>query len=331
MIKTKNRVQERDLHLDMMKGISIILVVLGHTVQYANIEDFDNNVIFRIIYSFHMPLFMFLSGFLAYKNINGSFAKFIIKKIKNLVIPFLSWYFLVDFIIFRKIKTISFNDYFKNIIHNPDAGLWFFWVLFLNFILIYIVSHSKNYLEEILILCICIAIRYIPTNSYGVPLLIWHFPFFSAGYLLSKHKNRINIFSKYIKEISFIGFPLVIFEWNRVYYPSFASKFGDLFNIKDSYNIFLIYKYIVAFLGIAFVWYVIKAISKMKYSLVLSFIGKYTKDIYAIHYYFILFVNIQPNYPYIILTTLLAIVFSLFISYFIIRESKILKFLLLGI
>ncbi len=38
-----------------------MLVVLGHTLQ-GLYTDFDQNLAFRIIYSFHMPLFFFISG-----------------------------------------------------------------------------------------------------------------------------------------------------------------------------------------------------------------------------------------------------------------------------
>lgn len=53
----KNRCE----YLDIARGMAIILVVLGHSIQ-SNIMDMDSSLVFRIIYSFHMPLFMFISG-----------------------------------------------------------------------------------------------------------------------------------------------------------------------------------------------------------------------------------------------------------------------------
>ena len=57
MIATKNR----DLFLDIAKGLAIILVVVGHVVQ-GSATNFDDLLWFKVIYSFHMPLFVFLSG-----------------------------------------------------------------------------------------------------------------------------------------------------------------------------------------------------------------------------------------------------------------------------
>ena len=63
----------------MARGYGIILVILGHlSLQKANIW----------IYSFHVPLFFFISGYLL--NDNLALKPFIIKKLKALMIPYFS-------------------------------------------------------------------------------------------------------------------------------------------------------------------------------------------------------------------------------------------------
>lgn len=57
---------QRVFWVDNLKGILIILVVAGHVLQSAidmnmTSEYMDN--IFKWIYSFHMPLFFVISGF----------------------------------------------------------------------------------------------------------------------------------------------------------------------------------------------------------------------------------------------------------------------------
>lgn len=51
--------KERLSWLDVLKGIGIILVVMGHI--------YSNSIIFNWLYSFHMPLFFFSAG-CVYKN-----------------------------------------------------------------------------------------------------------------------------------------------------------------------------------------------------------------------------------------------------------------------
>lgn len=58
----------RNLYIDIVKGIAIILVVYGYCIEYYSTEYLNGNffysdLIHKIIYSFHMPLFMLVSGY----------------------------------------------------------------------------------------------------------------------------------------------------------------------------------------------------------------------------------------------------------------------------
>lgn len=51
-----NRIQ----YIDRLKGMAILLVVIGHLMAFCT--GGERNPIYEVICSFHMPLFMFLSG-----------------------------------------------------------------------------------------------------------------------------------------------------------------------------------------------------------------------------------------------------------------------------
>ena len=58
-------INKRDPFIDSLKGIAILLVVMGHVIVTMYTEkQAETNIIFRICYSFHMPLFMTISGYL---------------------------------------------------------------------------------------------------------------------------------------------------------------------------------------------------------------------------------------------------------------------------
>lgn len=65
---------ERSVVIDFIRGIAIILVILGHNIQYGSgvsyytNELYFDNVLFKLIYSFHMPLFALISGYLSYRS-----------------------------------------------------------------------------------------------------------------------------------------------------------------------------------------------------------------------------------------------------------------------
>lgn len=84
---------EREEWLDQLKGFSIFLVVYGHCIQYLGLSGtFWNNRIFQIIYSFHMSLFMMISGYLFYPFAKKyGFRKGIARKVKTILCPCLVW------------------------------------------------------------------------------------------------------------------------------------------------------------------------------------------------------------------------------------------------
>ena len=133
--------KERLAYIDNIKCFAIVLVVLGHLIQYIYYPNtFDHNHVFRYIYSFHMPLFMAISGFivgLSSQNKKINLLESILKRAKQLLIPFISWA-IVSTIIGKNI-----NKFFS-IIKNPDNGLWFLWVLFFIYLAYLITLSLKN-------------------------------------------------------------------------------------------------------------------------------------------------------------------------------------------
>lgn len=133
---------QRLISFDIAKAICIILVVVGHYVPdgspswYMGIHD--------VIYSFHMPLFMFASGFIymaTKKEI--PYKDFLVKKVKRLMVP----YFSVSAIIVTIKLATEGNAYVENpvtvmsylkMFYLPEAGyfLWFIWALWWMFVLV---------------------------------------------------------------------------------------------------------------------------------------------------------------------------------------------------
>lgn len=87
---------ERIAWIDLAKGIAILLVVMGHVCQMRFPET--SLYLSSIIYSFHMPLFLFLSGLFADKAVEAADScmsgTYIVKKSKSLLIPFVMWMLL---------------------------------------------------------------------------------------------------------------------------------------------------------------------------------------------------------------------------------------------
>ena len=125
--------KQRIFALDNLKGILIILVVVGHCIQFTT-NDFDNVALFRFIYAFHMPLFMWVSGFVNYHD--GATKLSILKRRAiQLALPFLSWTLLNCLITCNP-------HHLVDVFFNPTLSVWFVWDLFL----IICFSTTINYL-----------------------------------------------------------------------------------------------------------------------------------------------------------------------------------------
>lgn len=144
--------------LDHLRAIGIFFVVLGHTPGLPLYLE-------KLIFSFHMPLFFWISGLLCPENISRQpFSAFVKKKSAKLLIPYLYFSifsYLAWFFLFRHVGSQSADPvspwiplvgiFYGNGIHDwliHNTVLWFFLCMFVTEILFYFVSKlgSKVYI-----------------------------------------------------------------------------------------------------------------------------------------------------------------------------------------
>lgn len=75
----------RIVWLDVMKGIAIFMVVIGHIMNNMHLMESPIN---KWIHLFNMPLFFFLSGFLAFKTSKNPFGRTLRKRPRHYVFLF---------------------------------------------------------------------------------------------------------------------------------------------------------------------------------------------------------------------------------------------------
>ncbi|MGL4875106.1 MAG: acyltransferase family protein [Clostridium sp.] len=162
---------KRETWLDESKGIGILLVVLGHVILgflNANMYLDKKNLleyVFFTIYSFHMPLFFIISGYLykktwQIKNIQNLKVR-IINKFIALGIPYII--FSLAFGISKVIMSgdtnseLTIKDILKIPIH-PIGPYWFLYALMGLFILVPILEYSKLNTKIILLIALSLTI-----------------------------------------------------------------------------------------------------------------------------------------------------------------------------
>jgi polysaccharide biosynthesis protein PslL len=108
-------------YIDIARGIGILLVVMGHN-DFGVVSPFA----YKVIYSFHMPLFFFLSGYFINPGID--FRSFFVKRFNSLLKPYFFTIFLIYFMSIS-FGRIGFETAIGRIIKSLyGAGYYLDWV-----------------------------------------------------------------------------------------------------------------------------------------------------------------------------------------------------------
>lgn len=137
----KSEESKRIEWLDAMRGFTMILVVAYHVAQFGFLENEKTSAALPFLVLFRMPLFFFVSGFLAYKSrfiwTVGNTLPLVRKKLMVQIVPALI--FLCLFIVFK--TSGAFQDVFMKSMQSPTkSGYWFTWVLLQMFLIYYVIS-----------------------------------------------------------------------------------------------------------------------------------------------------------------------------------------------
>ncbi|MBI5975381.1 acyltransferase family protein [Staphylococcus canis] len=191
--------KKRDAFFDNARAGLIFLVVFGHLIRpYVGSSSFIN-ALYLLIYSFHMPAFIFISGYFA-RHVER--AGYIEKVGKKLLGPYLIFFtfFSVYYFITGKNSTIDIDPF------NPIFALWFLVSLFFFNVFIVVVRSFKPYI--ILPIAVIVAVLSGFSDHVG-GYLSWSrtlvfFPIFYLGYILDTQ------FSRFIRLKRFVPISLMI-------------------------------------------------------------------------------------------------------------------------
>ena len=283
--------------LDIAKGIGIILVIIGHIFADATMLPLR-----KFIYSFHMPLFFFLSGFL-FSTKDIKIKDFLFKRVKTILIPYFI-FALISFLLYVSaylfIKKISPGSVvgqdqdilklFYGIFYSKAAPgymsynvpIWFLTCIFLVQVIYFILNRIiKN---EFIILGITFILSILSFSFFRNIFLPWSIDaafigifFFSVGFILKKYKifekipdNKLLLL---FISLFLLFITVLISQFNNEVVLMAENKYGN-------YLLFLL----GSFIGTFFIILISLVIRK---SIALSFMGKNSMTILGFHMLFI--------------------------------------------
>lgn len=199
------KAENRNQYVDIMRGIAMLLVVLGHTMTGCTVDS-QKSFLFNIIWSLQMPLFILISGYVTKYSRPISDGKGLWKYVKrrtvSYMLPWVVWSFLVRGIIFGQ-------DGFLNVKHllwNMDSGYWFLatiWTISMIFGVASFVAErasKENLLKKQIVLLGCYLAGMVllvgigailGLSFFAIKLTLYYMPFYYAGFLYGQFDDRM--------------------------------------------------------------------------------------------------------------------------------------------
>jgi fucose 4-O-acetylase-like acetyltransferase len=281
--KLKNRAD----WVDYGKGIGIILVVYAHLLSsgfHAGLDIPERFFLLSdsIVYSFHMPLFFFLSGLF----VEGSFQKrgtrnYLFDKFSHIAYPYLIWSVLqvgVEVIFSSQTQKGAVLTDLLAIPYKPWGQFWFVYALFLMHITYTIFSYFGKYSTALLFI-IGSGLFFIPSHSplMGLFGFSMHLIFFVGGIAFRKYFINVGelnapFWAVILLFITFTGSAYFIFE-----------KLIEPVRITTGAQAHPFYFLYLAVVGMAFCICLSQYLSKKNGFQFLQILGVYSLQIYLVH------------------------------------------------
>ena len=197
--------EERNRFVDIMRGLAMLLVVLGHTMT-GSTTGAEESFLFNVVWSLQMPLFILISGYVTRysRNISSGFElwRFVKRRTLAYMLPWIVWSFLVRGIIFGQTSYLNI----KWLLWHMDSGYWFLatiWTISIVFGLSTFLAqkivktksirlHAVTALFYLIAMAVLAGVAFVAGLSYfAIKLTLYYMPFFFAGYLYGQYRDSL--------------------------------------------------------------------------------------------------------------------------------------------
>lgn len=311
--------RHRFIWADSLKGWLMLLVVIGHAIQCVLGDACNGNHEWNLIYSFHMPAFMAVSGWLAFKPTIQSveFTTLFARRFRQLMVPYFAWS------IIQYLRRGDYStDYFLKIILHPDNFFWFLYVLFFIFTIFtgaQFVARKLKLDEYAVIIPLCVVLMGIMVcfefRLLGFQFIAYYFLFYILGYAI--HRTPfLQINSPFLLIILSVIWGCLAWSWSMHNLPSW---FPDLPHVPFTLVQYA-YRTLTAAIAIAVLMGTAPKLmnSSQGVNMIISHLGKVSLGLYVVHLTFLGYivdaiVNMYPsitNFVLISLSSILVVILS---------------------
>ncbi len=228
--KTKNKKAvivsstPRVAYWDIAKAVAIFCVVWGHCLQNMTTDKnyLCSDTLSQFIYSFHMPLFMIISGYFAFGSLSRPIGTALNKRMYQLIVPSISWLIVISLLAMAFHRDFV-EERFRNIIVTLPFSFWFLKSLFLCYFITLVGARLMRwrkwtiYIYVLVIFCLGEVLNYSSTISM--------LTFFITGLLLNTHKKIVSSHQHLIMVCCLLIFSSLFIFWDSNEYNIYQNPF----------------------------------------------------------------------------------------------------------
>lgn len=239
---------ERNKSLDGLKYLLIVFVIIGHSIEPSRYNNIISCSLYSIIYSFHMPLFVWLSGyFYKYRTIREE-----IKKCSHLLEACIVLHICFTYLCNGELTL-------RNLVNFNNAPSWYLLSLVCWRLMTSIALDKIRVAKLLIASAVLEVITFVLIPKYGGVLSIMRtfqfFPFFVCGYALRGRINKISIHKKHIIILGIISLVYILYTSSRLQHQVFFQRSGlFVFTKYTDYSLLeiILYRYSLIFSSVCF-------------------------------------------------------------------------------
>lgn len=302
-------VKKREPLFDVLRGFAIILVVFAHCIQNGSGAAFREDALYfgdrlyQFIYSFHMPLFMMVSGYLCYESMQRAEGRnrrrsLLKARAEALLLPIFLWTALdyARILLMNHINGIPQPEavifvYFYNALNN----LWFLWAVWWSFLIVYVMHYFFH--DNVFLYVLGFLALFVIPDGLGLGAYKYMLPYFIAAFYghnifercTKVFSIRTRIFVTLLLGICFALLFYFFSEESFIYLTGYKLiGRGGLSNVVRQLAID-IYRTAVGFAGGLFFAVLWQGVLQVKTISFLSMLGRNSLGIYILSGYLIVF------------------------------------------
>ena len=294
--------KKRNRKLDILRGFAASVVVLGHVL--ALYAEHENNLLFNMIFSIQMPLFMLLSGFaVVYSKpvqTADELASHIKKRVLTLLLPWFVWSTIAYFVFARGVDVVA---YIQAAAFHMESAFWFLFSLFFIDTIFVASSFASAQLKpkaewrrKIYIIAGCIVGTFallligsqVGITFLGIKYTAYYIPYYLLGWLVGTfvESTHFHTFRKY-----FLNILLLIL---LIVYSALIMSF-NVYTMQDTL-VNIIIRMCISGCGCIFLLglvYILDEPTEARLEKVFRLPSKYSLELYVVQYFVLHFLSTE--------------------------------------